>query len=511
MVGVVDGEPHVAAAGHSVTVVAAANQSVAGTPYEVQIFSLTDGTRVGACGSSNGCTLPPVDWTPETQTYQAFVAPLSSTIPTDAVAQSQPVTVTGQDWTVQLFAAGKNHMTAEAVANRAVGADTSTRLVVYDVVNQRRVLKICDSDKTCSVGVPSKGDGATAYVIPDDADSPTADYLARSGTVSFPDGRVIARNPAGLTDGRPCTCDPVDPADGTLYESTTDISIPGRGPGLALTRSYTSSTAGVPSRFGFGWTDGYTMRLIAAPNDDGSLPTSPAAASNVRVVQENGTTADFAEQADGSFAAPSKVLASLVKNSDGSFTFTRMKRSVFVFNAYGFLTAEKDLHGNTTTLTYDSAGRLAAVTDAAGRTLTYTYNDDGMVAKIIGPGGRADTYGYDGDGNLISATDETGAAWRYGYDSRHELTSLTDPNGHITTNSFEESGRVVAQTDGRGMTTSFGYGDDGVTTITHPAGNMTTLTYRDGLLVQRTEGGGADAATWQYLYDPVTFGLAQVT
>jgi RHS repeat-associated protein len=494
--------------GKSVTVVAVANQSVAGTLDEVQVYSLATGQRVGACGMGNGCTFT-VPWTPHTEYFQAAVAPPSFVAPTDALAVSQVVTVSGLDWSLILTNTGSDNMTAELGSNRSVGAASSTALMIYDLTT-RTVLKRCTSGRVCEAPVPHKGDAAIGYVVPDTATQPDGVWLARTGWVSFPEGSSGGNNPAGLHDGHPCTCDPVDPSDGALHESATDIVVPGRGLGLALTRSYESATASVVSRFGYGWSDAYSMQLIALPSDDGTVPMSLADATRFQIVQENGEPVTFAEQADGSFATSSDMLASLVHNGDGSYTFTRMRRSSFTFDGYGNLVAESDLHGNTTRLAYDDLGRLSAVTDPAGRSLAYSYNDDGSIARVSGPAGRFETYGYDAAGNLVSATDQTGAAWRYGYDDLHELTSITDPDGRTTTNTFDDLGRVATQTDGRGMTTTFAYGDSGQTLITHPAGNLTTLTYRDGLLVQRTEGSGADAATWQYQYDPATHGLAEV-
>lgn len=494
--------------GKSVTVVAVANQSVAGTLDEVQVYSLATGQRVGACGTGNGCTFT-VPWNPQTQYFQAAVAPPAFVPPTDALAVSQVVTVTGLDWALILTNTGSDNMTAELGSNRSVGAASSTALMIYDLTT-RTVLKRCASGRICETSVPHKGDAAMGYVVPDTATRPDGVWLARTGWVSFPEGSSGGNNPAGLHDGHPCTCDPVDPGDGALHESATDIVVPGRGPGLALTRSYESATASAVSRFGYGWSDAYSMQLVALPSDDGTVPMSIADATRIQVAQENGEPVTFAEQADGSFATSSDMLASLVRSSDGSYTFTRMRRSSFTFDRYGKLVAESDLHGNTTRLAYDNLGRLSTVTDPAGRSLAYSYNDDGSIAKVSGPAGRFDTYRYDTAGDLVSATDQTGAAWRYGYDNLHELTSITDPDGRTTTNTFDDLGRVATQTDGRGMTTTFTYDDGGQTLITHPAGNLTTLTYRDGLLVQRTEGSGSDATTWQYQYDPATHGLAEV-
>ena len=494
--------------GKSVTVVATANQSVAGSGDQVVIVENSPAPHLNSCGTSNGCTWT-VKWNSNPQTYQAFIGMPTSLGVANVVAQSAPVTVTSLDWQVQLFTSGKDNMGAFAYANRPVGPSTSTAIMIYDEYT-RQVLKKCLTGQTCEATVSHKGDSAEAFIVPDTASKPSGVWLARSGWVTFPDGGTQA-SAAALNDGKVCACEPIDPATGRLTEEATDISVAGRGPGLVLARAYDSGAAGIASRFGYGWTDGYTMHLNPAPNQDGTMPASLAAATSIQVVQENGAAVTFYEQADGSFTAAANVLASLTRNADGSYSFVRVKTSVFTFDSYGQLSAVADLHGNSTTLSYnDDSGALSTISDSAGRTLTYSYNDQGLVQRVDGPGGRFETYSYDGAGNLVAASDETGATWRYGYDALHELTAMTDPDGNTTINAFDDLGRVVAQTDGRGMTTTFTYNDDGSTMLTHPAGNITTYTYRDGLLVQRTEGTGIDSATWQYQYDPITHGLAQL-
>ncbi len=425
----------------------------------------------------------------------------------EAVATSQPVVVSQRTWDIALWAFPHQPMLAYATVFRPL--DDSTVLMVWDLTEDRS-LKTCVSGMSCQVKVPKKGDRVRAFVVPVGHSDPRDVHLAASDIVAFPTHLYAPNSVVQDCGGDPCTGDPVFPSNGGIYEGYTDISVKGNGPDLRLTRTYSSPLADAASRFGFGWSGGYDMRIVAVPGADGSVPTSLSDAANVVVVQQNGSSAPFSRQADGSFTTPTTVLASLEQNADGTYMFIQRGKSVFTFDAYGKLIAEKDLHGNATILSYDGFGRLVAVTDASKRTLTYSY-DGGLVTKVVGPGGRAETYSYDGKANLVSATDATGATWRYSYDDAHQLLSLTDPDGYTTSNTFDGMGRVVAQTDGRGMTTSYEYRADGSCVVTHPAGDVTTFVYTEGLLTERVEGAGADAAIWQYRYEPTTLGLAQVT
>jgi len=124
------------------------------------------------------------------------------------------------------------------------------------------------------------------------------------------------------------TSRPVDCADGNFWHTFQDVTIPGRGPALDLSRTYNAMEASTDGPFGFGWRSTYTASLTI----DG--------ASNVTIHQENGSTATFAPDGTGGYSAPPRVFATLVHNGDGSWTFTRRARQIFVFDASGKFTAE---------------------------------------------------------------------------------------------------------------------------------------------------------------------------
>jgi RHS repeat-associated protein len=299
---------------------------------------------------------------------------------------------------------------------------------------------------------------------------------------------------------------PVDCMSGAFYHDFTDLSIPGRGVALDLSRSYDSLAAATDGPFGYGWSSSYAMRLSVDP-----------ASGAVTVYQENGSTVTFTP-ANGGYSAPPRVLATLTSNADGSFTMTRRATTTFVFSPAGQLVGETDLNGYATTLAYNGADQLSTVTDPAGRALSFAYWPTGLVSKVTDPAGRSVSYGYDGSGNLTSATDPAGRVWGFGYDANHLMTSMTDPAAGVVTNIYDSSGRVKSQTDPAGLTTGYSYvgsalaGTGGSTTVTDPHGNVEVQVYYYGELTSLTRGSGSAAAgTWSYDYDPNTLQVTSET
>jgi RHS repeat-associated protein len=307
---------------------------------------------------------------------------------------------------------------------------------------------------------------------------------------------------------------PVDAPTGNFWHSFTDLSIPGRGVALNLTRTYNSGAASTGGPFGYGWSFPYGMSL--------SFPDATHVVAN----QENGSQVTFTEAPDGSYTAAPRVTATLVHNGDGTWTIVRHHRESFTFDSSGRLAKETDLNGYVTSLAYDAHGQLETVTDPAGRKLTFTYSGN-HIATAIDPLGRVVHYSYDAAGDLSDVTDVGGGDMHFAYDAAHRLTSMRTPNqapgapgstGATVTNVYDSQGRVIEQTDQRGRTTKFAYNGEplseagGTTTITDPKGHVTVQTYRFGELMSETRGHGTpEAATWNFEYDQNTLGVTSVT
>ncbi|HEU5371377.1 MAG TPA: RHS repeat-associated core domain-containing protein [Gaiellaceae bacterium] len=300
---------------------------------------------------------------------------------------------------------------------------------------------------------------------------------------------------------------PVNCATGVFWHQWDDLRVPGRGVPLDFQRTYSSQQAAADGPLGFGWTDSYNMSL------------SFDQASNATVHQEDGSTVTFGPDGSGGYVAAPRVLATLVHNGDGTYTFTRNADFVhFNFSSAGLLMSEVDRNGYITALSYNGT-QLASVTDPAGRTFSFSYNGS-RIASVTGPGPRVESFTYDGAGNLQTATDPTLGVWQFTYDANHRLLTMTDPrNDGSLVNHYNAAGQVDSQTDMLGTrTTTWSYSGDpaspagGTTTVTDPKGNVTTLNFANLELLSKTDATGTSyAATTSYVYDPATLGITQLT
>jgi RHS repeat-associated protein len=305
-------------------------------------------------------------------------------------------------------------------------------------------------------------------------------------------------NPGEPKLKRACSGDPVNCATGNLAESQTDLSLSGRGLPLTLTRTYNDQgavTQPTPGMFGYGWSSSYSDHVAA-----------DAEAGTATVFQANGSAVTFTGTPgeEGELVAPGWSQAKLVRNSDGTYTYTAVNQDTFHFSEGGLLLSEADRSGNVTTMNRNSEGRLESVTDPAGGKLTFSYNSGGQVESVKDPMGHTVKYTYE-SGNLVSVTEpgETAARWQFKYDSSHRLTTMTDGRGGTTTNEYDSSNRVISQTDPMKRTDSFAY-EGADTTITNKAtGSVTKEVFTGGDEPESiTRGYGTSRATTEtFTYD----------
>ncbi len=302
-----------------------------------------------------------------------------------------------------------------------------------------------------------------------------------------------------------CSGCPINTATGEFHEGFSDLSVPGRGIPLNLTRTYSSLLKSQDSPFGFGWANSYGMST-----------TVDQVSGGVTVNQSNGSSVTFLPNGSGGYVGPSTDFAKLtLDSSTGDYTYARTTGNSYVFNGSGQLIKELDRNGYTTSLAYGRGG-LTTVTDPAGRKLTFTYGSNGLVASVTDPGGRKVTYSYDSSNNLTGVTDAANGTWTFTYDTSHNMLTATDPRGGTSTLVYDSSNRVSSWTDPMNRTTTYGYsgpiGGAETTTETDPLGNVTDWTYQSLELVSKTEGAGtSSAATTSYGFDPATMGVSSVT
>jgi uncharacterized protein DUF6531 len=174
----------------------------------------------------------------------------------------------------------------------------------------------------------------------------TMDSSGRLWVADTTNVRVVVAGPAGagLTSANLtangnlaylCTCQtgaetqtgshPVNDETGEFWHTFGDLSVPGRGPGLDLTRTYSSSATSLATTglFGPGWFWSYGMSLGVS-------------GSTVTVTQENGSQVSFTQT--GSTYTPTQLMTeATLTNSGGVWTFTRHATQIFTFNSSGQL------------------------------------------------------------------------------------------------------------------------------------------------------------------------------
>jgi RHS repeat-associated protein len=298
---------------------------------------------------------------------------------------------------------------------------------------------------------------------------------------------------------------PVNCATGEFWHTFDDLSVAGRGVALSFRRTYTASATPADGPLGFGWASNYTMALLTAA--DGTAT----------VIQENGSAVSFRPNGSGGYLAAPRVLATLTREVDGTYSFLRRADRVrFIFDTVGRLVRLVDRNGYATTLQYTGA-QLTSVTDPAGRAMTFTYSGN-RIAGVTDPAGRSESFTYNGGGDMTAAANGMGERWGFAYNGAHQMERITDPRGGVTTNTFDANGRVIAQVDPAGLRTTWAYAGDpassagGTTTMTDPHGVLVTYEYADLELNRLTRAAGAkNAAATSYTYDPATLGITTIT
>jgi RHS repeat-associated protein len=257
----------------------------------------------------------------------------------------------------------------------------------------------------------------------------------------------------------------------------------------------------------------------------------------------------------GRYISPRKDFGTLVKNGDGSYTYTAKDKITWHFSSQGQLSSIVDTHGLTLSYSYDGSGRLVQVSAPDASTTILSYDPTShLPTSITEPGPRTLSVQHDGSGNLTQLTDVDQTTRTFSYDGVHHLTrdqwspldaSFTyDPSTGLLTNvnrglgttyaivsaaagtQVNPAGAAVAQvTDGRSDSTQYvldgrgrllqqvqtdgatdTYYRDGhgqVTLALDPLVHPTTYSYDYGAgNGDLTQVSNADGSWVQYQYDP---------
>jgi YD repeat-containing protein len=234
------------------------------------------------------------------------------------------------------------------------------------------------------------------------------------------------------------------------------------------------------SPYGPGWSFSMIERLIDIPQD------AYGPAGQLRLFGTGGWR--FYEGTSGTLTGPAWDFGSLVKNGNGTFTYTAVDGWKREFNAagmqtahvrhdgnellsYTYIDADSDLQvddlatmtaidGAASTFNYSGA-RLSSISTAGPR--TFTLNNGTDLVSVTNPDTGVHTFGYDGSHHLISETfGGLVNGWTYGTDHGRLTSYAWGPSNFtlvpIATQGYYTLAKAplrARQTNPRGYTTTW--------------------------------------------------------
>lgn len=255
-------------------------------------------------------------------------------------------------------------------------------------------------------------------------------------------------------------------ASGNLNHTQTLFSNKGGSPDSGMSLYYNSLDP-TNAAMGRSWNHNYAIRL--RENADGSV-----------LIYEPNRKYQLFTLVNGSYIPKPGNYASLVKNSDSSFTLTQKDGTNYNFSPSGTISNIVGRNGNTVSFAY-SSGNLTTVTDTSGRVITLSYDANNHLSTITAPAGNRYLLTYSNN-TLSTVSNPDGGQWRYTYDAKAFMLTKTDPLGNTTAYAYDDKHRAISSSDPEGRTRSITYPQTTDTVKT------TTFTEKDG-------------GVWQYRYD----------
>jgi len=252
---------------------------------------------------------------------------------------------------------------------------------------------------------------------------------------------------------------PIALASGNTYISQNDLTIPGIGGGLKLTRTWNSmwpptQTAFRAGLFGSNWRSTYEERVFVG--SDGTMKYSRSDGSYWSFLL-------YGSPAAYHVVAPANAQATLTEQGTTTWTivFGNGEQRLFDYNS-GLLLSIADRNGNTTALGYDSLNRLITVTDPAARHLYFSYTGSSsyLVSGVTSDVGISLSYGYDSQGRLLTFTKPDQTTVSFQYDSNSFITSVKDQQGKILeSHTYDSAGHGLTSSRANGVeSVSVSYG-----------------------------------------------------
>jgi YD repeat-containing protein len=244
---------------------------------------------------------------------------------------------------------------------------------------------------------------------------------------------------------------PINLTTGNTYIHQIDVTIPGLGGGLVLSRFWNSLWPSTQNAyqiglFGPNWRSTYEERVFWG--SDGTLKYSRADGSFWSFNLTNSSSQTL------SVVAPKNEVATMTGGST-YWTLAQKSGEQRLFdNASGMLTAIIDRNGNTTQLSYDGLNRLVTVTDPAGRHLSFAYQgpSPNLVSGLTSDVGLALVYSYDAQGRLLQVTKPDHSTLNFEYDPNSFITAVKDAQGKILeAHTYDSQGRGLSSSRANGV------------------------------------------------------------
>jgi len=266
--------------------------------------------------------------------------------------------------------------------------------------------------------------------------------------------------------------------EGALTLNHEDINLPGLGPSMVLSRSYSNRGSEKDQVFGQGWSHNLDITISAlayldSPTEfnlpawvnesrgkffrqssvpDTDPPLTLVAVSNGGMFKKSGNN-----------WYPQRGYHGTLNQTENGFDYRSKDGTLYSFDYPHRPVAQQpvrfieDRNGNRMTLSYelyrDSFGRnmerLVEITDAINRKLKFYYaltNGGERITQVMGPDGIEVNYTYDDEGLLSTASRDTySQAYTYAQEpvrGNYNLTTVTDPNGNTQEYVYHEEGSV---------------------------------------------------------------------
>jgi YD repeat-containing protein len=236
---------------------------------------------------------------------------------------------------------------------------------------------------------------------------------------------------------------PINLTNGNTYIEQQDVSLPGLGGGLKLSRTWSSiwpASQGISASgmFGLNWRSTYEEKVFSGT-------------AGMQYARGDGSFWVFS--LSGNVLSPANETAVLTSGPTyWTITFQNGEQRQFD-NTSGSLIAIIDRNGNTTSLTHDGINRLTTVTDAVGRHLYFGYSGSStLVNAVTSDVSLSLAYAYDGSGRLTQVTKPDLTTVTFQYNTNNLITSVLDYQGKtLESHTYDSLGRGLTSSRANGV------------------------------------------------------------